>query len=235
MITATGNNFGAYTIQLKDYQSDKMVVLNGRLELNPESEEYIAAKQLEIYVPDLSIPKSTMTAVFQHGKSWSRPMVTALKSWIKDKNTIVIEKPIVLKSASAEPELDFFCAYVPKGVRFTPEGMTPTPLTLENASLANMSIVYQHCFVTDHWVFLAIPVRGTKTETEGDEFAFTLNGLPNDIAADVPFFFNAYSYSEDGSYEVPVHITGNQLTCFGVTGTNWSQGGVMETRVFIVR
>ena len=235
MITATGNNFGAYTIQLKDYQSDKMVVLNGRLELNPESEEYIAAKQLEIYVPDLSIPKSTMTAVFQHGKSWSRPMVTALKSWIKDKNTIVIEKPIVLKSASAEPELDFFCAYVPKGVRFTPEGMTPTPLTLENASLANMSIVYQHCFVTDHWVFLAIQVRGTKTETEGDEFAFTLNGLPNDIAADVPFFFNAYSYSEDGSYEVPVHITGNQLTCFGVTGTNWSQGGVMETRVFIVR
>ena len=235
MITATGNNFGAYTIQLKDYQSDKMVVLNGRLELNPESEEYITAKQLEIYVPDLSIPKSTMTAVFQHGKSWSRPMVTALKSWIKDKNTIVIEKPIVLKSASAEPELDFFCAYVPKGVRFTPEGMTPTPLTLENASLANMSIVYQHCFVTDHWVFLAIQVRGTKTETEGDEFAFTLNGLPNDIAADVPFFFNAYSYSEDGSYEVPVHITGNQLTCFGVTGTNWSQGGVMETRLFLVR
>ena len=235
MITATGNNFGAYTIQLKDYQSDKMVVLNGRLELNPESEEYITAKQLEIYVPDLSIPKSTMTAVFQHGKSWSRTMVTALKSWIKDKNTIVIEKPIVLKSASAEPELDFFCAYVPKGVRFTPEGMTPTPLTLENASLANMSIVYQHCFVTDHWVFLAIQVRGTKTETEGDEFAFTLNGLPNDIAADVPFFFNAYSYSEDGSYEVPINIAGDRLSCAGVSGLNWSQNGVMETRVFIVR
>ena len=97
MITATGNNFGAYTIQLKDYQSDKMVILNGRLELNPESEDYIAAKQLEIYVPDLSLPKSTMTAVFQHGKSWAKPMVTALKSWIKDKNTIVIEKPIVLR------------------------------------------------------------------------------------------------------------------------------------------
>ena len=32
MITATGNNFGAYTIQLKDYQSDKMVILNGRFD-----------------------------------------------------------------------------------------------------------------------------------------------------------------------------------------------------------
>lgn len=235
MITATGNNFGAYTIQLKDYQSDKMVVLNGRFELNPESEEYQSAKQLEIYVPDLSLPKSTMTAVFQHGKSWTKPMVTALKSWIKDKNTIVIEKPLVLRSASAEPELDFFCAYVPKGVRFTPEGMTPTTLTIENATLPNMSIAYQHCFITDHWVFLAIQLNGTKTPTEGEEFSFRLNGLPNDLSADVPFFFNAYSYSEDGSYEVPVHITGDQLTCFGVTGLNWSQGGVMETRVFIVR
>lgn len=235
MITATGNNFGAYTIQLKDYQSDKMVVLNVRFELNPESEEYQAAQQLEIYVPDLSLPKSTMTAVFQHGKSWAKPMVTALKSWIKDKNTIVIEKPLVLRSASVEPELDFFCAYVPKGVRFTPESMTPTPLTIENATLPNMSITYQHCFITDNWVFLAIQIRGTKTENEGDEFSFRLNGLPNDLSADVPFFFNAYSYTEDGSYEVPVHITGDQLTCFGVTGTNWSQGGEMETRVFIVR
>ena len=65
MITATGNNFGAYTIQLKDYQSDKMVVLNGRFELNPESEDYIAAKQLEKYVPDLSLPKSTIPSSSQ--------------------------------------------------------------------------------------------------------------------------------------------------------------------------
>ena len=235
MIIATGNNFGAGTIQLKDYQNSNMVILNGRIALDPTNEAYIAAQQLEIYVPDLSIPKSTMTAVFQHGKSWTRPMVTALKSWIKDKNTIVIEKPIVLKSASAEPELDFFCAYVPKGVRFTPQALNPTPLTIENPTLPNMSITYQQCFITDHWVFLAIQVRGTKTETEGEEFGFTLSGLPNGIAADVPFFFNAYSYSEDGSYEVPIHIASDRLSCVGVSGLNWSQGGVMETRVFIVR
>lgn len=235
MITTTGNNFGAYTIQLKDYQSDKMVILNGRVVLDPTNEDYIAAKQLEIYVPDLSIPKSTTTAVFQQGMSWSRPMVTALKSWIKNKNTIVVEKPIVLKSAAAEPELMFFCAYVPKGVRFTPEGMTPTPLTIENASLDNISFNYQHCFITDHWVYLAAQIRGTKTETEGAEFSFRMAGLPNDLTADVPFFFNSYSHSEDGSYEVPINITGDQFTCFGVSGTNWSEGGVIETRIFLVR
>ena len=235
MITATGNNFGAGTIQLMDYQNSNMVILNGRIALDPTNEAYIAAQQLEIYVPDLSIPKSTVTAVFQHGMSWSRPMVTALKSWIKDKNTIVVEKPIVLKSAAAEPVLDFLCAYVPKGVRFTPEGMTLTPLTIENATLENLRFNYQHCFITDNWVFLAVQISGTKTPTEGDPFSFRLAGLPSGLAAEVPFFFNAYSYSEDGSYEVPVTISGDQFSCEGVSGTNWSQGGVMETRIFLVR
>ena len=235
MITATGNNFGAGTIQLKDYQNSNMVILNGRIALDPTNEAYIAAQQLEIYVPDLSIPKSTVTAVFQHGKSWAKPMVTALKSWIKDKNTIVVEKPIVLKSASAEPELDFLCAYVPKGIRFTPEGMTPVSLAIQDATLNDVRIEYQHCFITDNWVFLATQIRGTKTENEGDPFSFRLAGLPSGLSVDVPFFFNAYSYSEDGSYEVPINITGDLLSCTGVSGLNWSQGGVMETRIFIVR
>lgn len=235
MITATGNNFGAGVIQLKDYQSDKMVILNGRIALDPTDEAYIAAQQLEIYVPDLSLPKSTMTAVFQRGKSWTRPMVTALKSWIKDKNTIVVEKPLVLRSASSSPVLDFLCAYVPKGIRFTPEGMTPTTLTIEDATLENVRFNYQQCFITDSWVFLATQIRGTKTETEGDPFSFRLAGLPSGLSVDVPFFFNAYSYSEDGSYEVPINITGDLLSCTGVSGLNWSQNGVMETRVFIIR
>ena len=235
MITATGNNFGAGAIQLKDYQNRNMVILNGRIALDPTDEAYIAAQQLEIYVPDLMLPKSTMTAVFQHGLSWSRPMVTALKSWIKDKNTIVVEKPMVLRSTSSSPVLDFLCAYVPKGIRFTPEGMTPTTLTIEDATLENVSFNHQQCFITDNWVFLATQIRGTKTENEGDPFSFRLAGLPSGLSVDVPFFFNAYSYSEDGSYEVPVTISGDQFSCEGVSGTNWSQGGVMETRIFLVR
>jgi hypothetical protein len=235
MIIATGNNFGAGLIQLKDYQNANMVILNGRISIDPTDEAYIAAQQLEIYVPDLSLPKSTLTAVFQHGKSWAKPMVTALKSWIKDKNTIVVEKPLVLKSAAAEPVLDFLCAYVPKGIRFTPEGMTPTTLAIEDATLDNLRIEYQQCFITEGWVFLAIQVRGTKTANEGDPFSFRLAGLPSGLSADVPFFFNAYSYTEDGSYEVPMTLAGDLFSCEGVSGTNWSQGGVMETRVFIVR
>lgn len=235
MITATGNNFGAGTIQLKDYQSDKMVVLNGRVALDPDNTDYQAAKQLEIYVPDLALPKSTQTAIFQHGLSWTTPVVTALRSWIKNKNTIVVEKPIVLRSASAQPVLDFLCAYVPKGVRFAPDAMTPVTLAIEDATLANMSISYQQCFITDGWVFLAMQLYGAKTPTEGDAFSFRLAGLPSGLAAQVPFFFNSSTYSTAGSFEVPITFNGDCLSCEGVSGTNWREGYIIETRVFLVR
>ena len=235
MITATGNNFGAGTIQLKDFQSDKMIILNGRVPLDPSQADYEAASQLEIYVPDLMLPKSTTTAVFLHGLSWEKKYVTAVRSWIKNKNTIVLEKPPIFRRASDSPVLDFLCAYVPKGVRFDIQDMQVTTLAIADSTSESAQIHYQQCFITDNWVFLAIQIRGTKTENEGDEFSFRLAGLPSGISADVPFFFNAYSYSEDGSYEGPVHISGDLLSCLGVTGTNWSQGGVMETRLFLIR
>ncbi len=107
MITATGNNFGAGTIQLKDYQSDKMIILNGRVPLDPSQADYEAASQLEIYVPDLMLPKSTTTAVFLHGLSWEKKYVTAVRSWIKNKNTIVLEKPPIFRNVCSSPVLDF--------------------------------------------------------------------------------------------------------------------------------
>lgn len=235
MLTATGNNFGDSIIQLKDYQSDKMVILNGRFQLPTENEEYQAAEQLEIYVPDLSIPKSTMTAVFQHGFSSDKVYLTALKSWIKNKNTIVIEKPFILRRAENEPELDFFCAYVPKGVRFDIDALQPTPLTIENSTLPNLAITYQQCFVTENWVFLAIQITGAKAENEGDAFSFRLNGFPSGFSANIPFFFNSSTYGIDGSFEAPFTIIGNQFKCFGLTGVHYRESYRMETRVFIVK
>ena len=235
MITATGNNFGAGTIQLKDYQSEKMVILNGRVPLNPSLVDYQAAMQLEIYVPDLPLPKSTLTAVFQHGNNYEMPFVTALKSWIRDKNTIVIEKPLIFRSPVFNPTLDFLCAYIPKGVRFDIEALQPTTLTIEDSTLENLSITYQQCIITDHWVFLAIQLSGTKAANEGDPFSFRLSGLPSGLSAEIPFFFNSSTYGYDGSFEIPTTLAGDQFSCSGVDRVNYREGYKMETRAFIVR
>jgi hypothetical protein len=64
MFNSTGNNFGAGQISFKDYQAENYVVLNSKFSFDPTSPDYQACEQLEIYVPDLSIDRSAVGAVF---------------------------------------------------------------------------------------------------------------------------------------------------------------------------
>ena len=100
MFNSTGNNFGAGSIQFKDYQAENYVVLNAKFSYDPTNAAYQAADVLEIYVPDLSINRSAVAGViltFQDryvysSYTWNNDGGTAIKSWIKDKNTICLEK-----------------------------------------------------------------------------------------------------------------------------------------------
>ena len=63
MFTSTGNNFGAGSIQFKDYQAENYVVLNAKFTYDPTDAAYLAADVLEIYVPDLAIDRSAVAGV----------------------------------------------------------------------------------------------------------------------------------------------------------------------------
>ena len=100
MFNSTGNNFGAGVIQFKDVQESNYIVLNAKFTCNPQSAEYQAAEVLEISVPKLSISRSTIAGVVARFKysetSYGYTNIydagTVLKSWVKDANTICIEK-----------------------------------------------------------------------------------------------------------------------------------------------
>ena len=64
MITSTGNNFGGSAIEIKDYQSEKLIVLNAKFDIDTTSEAYQRADVLEIYVPDLTLNKSAEAACY---------------------------------------------------------------------------------------------------------------------------------------------------------------------------
>ena len=64
MFNSISNNFGAGTIQFKDYQEENYVVLNAKFTYDTTSPEYQAADVLEIKVPDLMIDRSAATGVF---------------------------------------------------------------------------------------------------------------------------------------------------------------------------
>ena len=92
MITTIGNNFGADQFQIKDFQNEKTVVLNGKFSFNNKSEAFKAASVLEIYVPELSIPKSGMSGAYIMFESEGKFYGTTVKTWLKNQNTICIEK-----------------------------------------------------------------------------------------------------------------------------------------------
>lgn len=57
MFTSTGNNFGGGPVVFKDVQESNYLVLNAVVKADSDGTAYLAAEQLEIYVPDLAIDR----------------------------------------------------------------------------------------------------------------------------------------------------------------------------------
>ena len=95
MITTLGNNFGTEEIIIKDFQSDRLIVLNSRFVIDTTCDAYRSADVLEIYVPDLTLDRSALTCCYMHSY-YSREIQwvtseyapgTIVKTWIKNRTT----------------------------------------------------------------------------------------------------------------------------------------------------
>ena len=179
MITAIGNNFGAGLIKFKAYSTENILVLNGKVDVDVTNPDFLAASQLEIYLPDQPIRKSAETVVYMLMKrEETLPCATVLRC------RLVIEK-CSLYQEYGNFSLLFYCAMVPKGEvgPFTFEGVTQLSASSETGSV---SIDRSVCVVHEHWVGLFIKFLYCKTSYQGADFDFIVTGLPDDIVADVP-------------------------------------------------
>ncbi len=212
MFNSTGNNFGAGQIQFKDYQAENYVVLNSKFTFDPTNADYQACDQLEIYVPDLSIDRSAVGAVFirfvedQHW-SWGDSVYdggSILKSWVKDKNTIVIEKqpwfdqngPLIIYILTLYPQLNQ---------------------------------------VFEHWAFIHMLFSGCTYAYRDSLWEATLEELPADITADVPICGggNQFHPECDGMAEAHIEnkVLSNQRRVMGF----WDTGHDPFVYAFLVR
>ena len=116
MITAISNNFGAGEIQLKDFQKEGLVVLNGAFEFNPANAAYLAAEVLEIKVPELMVSKSTNAVVYLIDMDNEMPHATLMRAWIKDSRTICME-PCRCFDSKSRLQVVFCSGFVAKGQR----------------------------------------------------------------------------------------------------------------------
>lgn len=230
---ALANNFGVTEIEFRDWQEKGLLILNGAFCIDTENEDYKAAEVLEITVPDLSISRSAVTAVFLRS-SKSDGASTVVKSWIKDMRTICVEKL---------PEFDefgpltlyFASAYVTLGQRRDCPMNNVIRPAIVNGGTGKQSISNAKAVVTDNWCYLYICFDKFTGENYQDAFVCMLEGLPENINITFPVVTaSAYSYTF-GTPTSVCRLNGKTLSCEGrlAFGEGSNQGDFIS--IFIVR
>ena len=202
MIIPTGNNFGCSAIEIKDYQSEKVIVMNSKFSFDPKNEAYRNASVLEIYVPDLAFDKSSNSSCFIHAQKMMWPdeyyrsnyrLGTVLTTWIKDKNTICIEK---LPIYDEQDQVDIVLAtlYVQKGKRTTIEKSPTTKVTFSypNVDMYEDNVI---CVVEEGWCFLTASFSDRGSDYLDHDMIMNLEGFPTDVNVDM--FISGFPHQAD--------------------------------------
>lgn len=238
MIISRENNFGAGEIKIQAYQASNYVVLNTKFTIDPTSEEYRSAEVLEIKVPSLTIDRSAITPVFVafhdrrtlYGTIYDYDSCTILKSWIKDPNTICIEKFDKFDSfgilffyiATLYPQLNQG-VNVGKSTKLAVQATEDAPfMSFEN----DASMV-----VNEHWVFLKCRLGCYQSAMQGKMWEFGIKNFPADVNIELAGFGGSaqYHYNKTGFSEIRIK-EGRFISNFRMT-----QGQDPTIFAFIVR
>ena len=233
IITSTGNNFGAEPVEFKVVLNENYVILNGRLLFDRNTEEYKSVDVLEIYVPDLSMKRSMETAVFMNytSKQYDRNG-TIVRSWIKDKNTICLEK-VEVNAAYTDFEFVFFCAYLPKGQRETFIVDGEIDLQIENLP-KNMYCEHYCAYVCDSWALICLGIENIGAVDFGTQFTLDLVNFPKDISAEL-LLSCPMGYAQGwGNSTLPARIQNGQFICDGYTELQDPQVSCGVIKAYIV-
>lgn len=189
MIQSTGNNFGAGAIQFKDYQSEHEIVLNGCFEYDDTSEAYLKAKVLEIYLPNLSLSRSAIAGCFCAAMGTYTWMGTTAKCWIKNKNTLCIEK-LDLWPDRHQRKIWIYTLFGLRGfhdLQITLEKLK-TPLLAQSEKLGYVQSKYY--YANEHFMLLAFALSELTFNKPYEKIDLVTNAdedFPDDVEAVVPF------------------------------------------------
>ena len=233
MIISTGNNFGAEHIEFKEFFSENMVILNGRFSFDHTKPEYLNAKVLEIYVPDLPMKRSLETAVFMLYDNQIGRMGTIVKSWIKDKTTICLEN-FDVPERFGNREFWFTCAYLPMGQRNTFEVEGQVDLKLENFSWSQRE-EYACAIVREKWAYICFVIEGFYQSEANVPYSIDLTNFPTDIVADVPYVVHTTNKSGWGSHIVSCTISDGKFNNPGNSEQLLKDASSSFVKVFIVK
>lgn len=211
MFTSTGSNFGAPTIQFKDYQNEHEIVLNAVFDYDADSDAYRNAKVLEIYVPELTLEKSAVTHVYFGAENNGCWFGTVVKAWIKNRTTICIEK--FNPWPSKTNHRIWFCSM------FATRGHRSLEFDLLPASACNLKhsgpigyISGQKFIKTDNYVMLCFYTSGLSWNYQGKtDQVYNNTPFPDDIHVTLPYCCGLFSYNPYACIMIEVEWDGQNI------------------------
>lgn len=176
-ITATGNNFGAGDIIFTAFGDSNLLILNAEVTFDPSNPAYRAVSELEIYVPDLPFERSAVSGMLMFGTLDGKKNGTAIKSRIKDRNTIAVEK-VTAWDDNDTVTLVFSNSYIPRNIRGPVTRLKWNIADVTDITGGTVSTGQTYWTATDEWVFLGIALSMLEQADAGTQVSFKIRGLP---------------------------------------------------------
>lgn len=176
-ITAISNNFGAGVISFRTLQKDSIVIMTGEVSVNTAHPQYLSAQVLEITVPSLSIKKSAVAGLPMLASGQLPRQGTFAKTWVKDRNTICIEKISAFDSYGSF-DLLFSTAYVPVGARPPFQTLTDGYMSIISEGDCVMSCSNEALSWTDDYLYIGASLRKFQGNPDGSPWSLPISSIP---------------------------------------------------------
>ena len=192
MFKSISNNFGGPEIMFRAAQHDRYAVLNAHFTYDPADTAYLAANELEIKVPDLSMDKSTEAGVIAvcrdnyenpyGGEPVRYHFPVVLRSRIRDRNTLCIEKAAGF-DGYGPVHVYIHAMYSSLNTGELTELSERTPLTLSCTPEISLSSAAHACVIGPDWAWLYLGFPYTIGQVRED-MEIVLDGFPADAACE---------------------------------------------------
>ena len=236
MLTVNATNFGLAPsdIQIKEYRSANLLVLDGEFIVDTSAEEYSGIRPMQLSVADLPLSKSRPSTALVTVLSEGVKYATITKVWVKDKNTICIDKILPYKSAGSY-KVKLNTMLIPE--RITGEvalhqrtDHTPSVTKGEVSGLEIFTIQ------SDDWLILTLKATSLTFDTDSQTVEISLPDLPENVSSSFPVLYNEGLWVALGSKYYPATLEkGTIVISKDGNADEASNTGNKFTRIVIVR
>ena len=245
MFKSISNNFGTHEITFRDFQTGRYVVLNARFQYDPTNEAYLAASELEIKVPALSLSKSTDAGVFAVYKDertyqWDDTpsryhFATVLRSRIRDRSTLCIEK-LTDFDGYGPVTIYIYAMYSTLNTGESTVLSERTTLRISTVPEMSTALFTSACVVTPDWASLNLILPYSISSIKED-LEIVMDGFPADaVCGELPIIGVSNQFHQElGGVHYASIRDGRMLIPYATRNTGYSSADSPFVSLVLVR